>query len=76
MINIVEDMLAKHSDAEIIEYLYRQMQVVEKYHDSVVVRGMDINILLSQSDTVALVTDILRALYKRNQERQAQANMI
>lgn len=69
-------MLAKHSDAEIIEYLYRQMQVVEKYHDSVVVRGMDINILLSQSDTVALVTDILRALYKRNQERQAQANMI
>lgn len=69
-------MLAKHSDAEIIEYLYRQMQVVEKYHDSVVVRGMDINILLSQSETITLVTDILRALHKRNQERQAQANMV
>lgn len=76
MINIVEDMLAKHSDAEITEYLYRQMQTVDKYYDGVITEGMDANLLLTQTETISLIADILKALHKRNQERQAQADMV
>lgn len=76
MINVVEDMLAKHSDAEITEHLYRQMQTVDKYYDGVIADGMDANLLLTQTEAISLVTDVLKALHKRNQERQAQANMV
>ena len=76
MINIVDDILAKHSDAEIVEYLYRQMQTVDKYYSGVIVDGMDANLLLTQTETISLVADILKAIHKRNQERQAQTNMV
>lgn len=76
MINLIEDMLAKHNDAEIVEYLYRQMQTVDKYYDGVIAEGMDANLLLTQTETISLVADTLKALHKRNQERQAQANMV
>lgn len=76
MINIVEDMLAKHSDAEIIEFLYSEMRVVDKYYDGVIAEGMDANLLLSQSAPISIITDVLKALHKRNQERQAQAGVV
>lgn len=76
MINIIEDMLNKHSDAEIIEYLYRTIHTVDKYYDKVIADGMDANLLLTQTETISLVVDILKALHKRNQERQAQTDMI
>lgn len=76
MINVVEDMLAKHSDAEIIEYLHRTMQTVDRCYGGVIVDGMDANLLLTQTEAISLVTDTLKALHKRNQERQAQAGVV
>lgn len=76
MINIIEDMLNKHSDTEIIEYLYRTIHTVDKYYDKVIADGMDANLLLTQAEPIGLVTDVLKALHKRNQERQVQANMV
>lgn len=76
MINIIDDMLAKHTDAEIIEFLYNEMRVVDKYYDGVITEGMDANLLLSQAEPISIVTGILKALRKRDQERQAQVNMV
>ena len=75
MINIVDDMLAKHSDAEITEYLYRQMQGVSNTFTAVQ-EGLIPEMLLTQSQTVKQIESILKALHKRNQERQAQAGMV
>lgn len=69
-------MLAKHSDAEITEYLYRTMQTVDKYYGGVIADGMDANLLLTQTEAISLVADVLKALYKRNQDRQAQAGVV
>lgn len=75
MINIVDDMLAKHSDAEIVEYLYRQVQGVSNTFASVQ-EGLIPEMLLTHTQTVKQIEAILKALHKRNQERQAQANMV
>lgn len=72
MVNIVDDLLAKHSDTEIIEWLYREMQVVNKHYDTVIDGAQDAVLLLTQENRVKLVTDVLKALYKRNQERLAR----
>lgn len=75
-IDIINEMLERHTDAEIIEHLYRQMQTVNKYYDGVIAEGLDPQMLLTQVEIIDSVTDILKALHKRNQERQAQAGMI
>lgn len=75
MINIVDDMLAKHSDAEITEHLYRKMQTIYKWYQAACSDGGDEVLLLTRMTDVEEVTEILRALHKRNQERQAQAEM-
>lgn len=72
-INIEAELLERHSDPEIIEYLYREMQTVDKYYDGVTVNGMDANLLLTQTEMISQVTDILKALYKRDQARLAQS---
>lgn len=72
-INVVAELLERHSDPEIIEYLYREMQTVNRGYDAVIVDGLDVNFLLSQTEAVDLVTDILKALYKRDQARLAQS---
>lgn len=72
-INIEAELLERHSDPEIIEYLYREMQTVDKYYDGVIVNGMDANLLLTQTEMISQVTDILKALYKRDQARLAQS---
>lgn len=72
-INVVAELLERHSDPEIIEYLYREMQTINRGYDAVIVDGLDVNFLLSQTEAVDLVTDILKALYKRDQARLAQS---
>lgn len=72
-INLVAEMLQTHSDPEIIEYLYRAMQTVDKYYDAAITNGMDANLLFTQTETISQVTDILKALYKRDQVRLAQS---
>lgn len=72
-INLVAEMLQTHSDPEIIEYLYRAMQAVDKYYDAAIANGMDANLLFTQTETISQATDILKALYKRDQARLAQS---
>lgn len=75
MINIVDDMLVKHSDDEIIEYLYRQVQGVSNTFTAVQ-EGLIPEMLLTHAQTVKQVEQILKAMHRRNQAKRAQANMV
>ena len=74
-ISIVADMLDKHTDAEIIEHLYRVMNGVSKNY-AISVKEKCPELLWGNLGDIEQVAAILCAMYKRNQERQAQSNMI
>ena len=76
MINIVEDMLAKHSDAEIIEYLYNEISEVARTYKLTADNKLPAEYIWAATYNVYEIREILKALHKRNQERQAQADMI
>lgn len=76
MINIVDDMLAKHSDAEIIEYLYNEVSEVARIYKLTADNKLPAEYIWAATYNVYEIRDILKALRKRNQERQAQAGMV
>lgn len=75
MINIVDDMLAKHSDVEITEYLYNEISEVARVHKLTSDKKLPAEYLWAATYNIFEIRDILKALNKRNQERQAQAKM-
>lgn len=76
MINIVDDMLAKHSEAEIIEYLYNEISEVARVHKLASDKKLPAEYLWAATYNIFEIKEILKALNKRNQERQAQASMV
>lgn len=76
MINVVEDMLAKHSDAEIIEYLYNEITEVARTYKLTSDNKLPAEYIWAATYNVYEAREILKALHKRNQERQAQAGVI
>lgn len=74
MINIVDDMLAKHSDAEIIEFLYGEISEVARIHKLTSDNKLSAEYLWVTTHSILEIRDILRALRKRNQERQVQTD--
>lgn len=76
MINIVEDMLAKHSDTEIIEYLYDEITEVARIYKLTSDNKLPAEHLWATTYDILEIREILKALHRRNQERQAQAGMV
>lgn len=72
-IDLVTEMLDRHTDAEIIEHLYRKANQVRRYYDAVISENGSSDLLLTQIKEVDEIEDILKALHKRNQERLAQS---
>lgn len=76
MINVVEDMLAKHSDAEIIEYLYNEITEVARTYKLTADNKLPAEYIWAATYNVYEIREILKALHRRNQERQAQTDMV
>ncbi len=70
-VDIIGEMLAKHTDAEIIEHLYRCMLGVLKNYKISLEKGNAEAIWASLGD-VEQATTILGAMHKRNEDRLAQ----
>lgn len=73
MINIVEDMLAKHNDAEIIEYLYNEISEAARAYKLTADNKLPAEYIWAVTHNVYEAREILKALHKRNQERLAQS---
>lgn len=73
--DLIDDMLAKHSDDEIIAYLYSLLSSTNKsFNDAI----MDENRVLMGScyPNYSQAATILQKLKRRNDERQARMDMI
>lgn len=70
MISIVDDMLSKHSEEEIIEYLYSGMSGINKILDDAVDKQnlMEIGAI---TPLITQYTAILRGMKKQNDLRNA-----
>ena len=71
-INVVPELVDRHSDQEITEYLYRIMAGVIKNYRVSLEKG-DSTILWANLADLEQVTSVLQAVNKRNQERLAQS---
>lgn len=76
MINVIDDMLAKHSDTEIIEYLYNEISEVARIYKLTSDNKTPAEYLWATTYDILEIREILKALHRRNQERQAQADMV
>ena len=66
-INLTDEIL-KHDDDEIIEFLFEKMKEVRlSYHGAM--EQNDSSVIYTSYSDVALVTDVLRKLNRRNQEK-------
>lgn len=71
-VNIVAEMLDKHTDPEIIEHLYRVMSgVVKNYR--VALEKNSPEVLWGNLGDIELVSSTLAALHKRDEARLAQS---
>lgn len=70
MINVVGELIEKHSDDEIIAYLDKIISGVVKNYNTSLEKG-DSNILWSNLGDLVQVAAILRGLRKRNEAREA-----
>lgn len=70
MINIIDDMLNKHSEEEIIEYLYNGMSGINKILDDAVDKQnlMEIGAI---APLITQYTAILKGIKKKNDLRNA-----
>lgn len=66
-INLTEEIL-KHDDEEIIEFLFEKMKQVKALYLSSVEANRS-EVLYAAGENVDLVTDVLRKLNRRNQEK-------
>lgn len=66
-INLTDEIL-KHDDEEIIEFLYDKMKQVRTLYLSATEANQS-EVLYAAGENVDLVTDVLRKLNRRNQEK-------
>ena len=71
MIDPIEDMLNRHSDAEIIQYLYTKATGVQQGYRKAL-KDKSPEYIWSMVGDQAEITAILGRIHKRNQERLAQ----
>lgn len=71
-INIEAELLERHSDPEIIEYLYRLMAGVCKKYRIALEKG-NTDVLWVSIGDIEQAASMLQALYKRDQARLAQS---
>lgn len=69
-VNLIEDVL-KHKDEEIIEHLYRTMNGIIKNYSSAAEKSSP-ELLYANLGDIVMVTQILKAMDKRNKDRLAQ----
>lgn len=70
-VNVVNEILERHSDPEITEYLFRIMTGVVKNYKAALDRG-DASILWANLGDLERVASMLQAVYRRDQDRLAQ----
>lgn len=70
MINVISEMLDKHSDEEIISYLDSIVTGVVKNYKVSLEKG-DSNILWANLGDLTQIASIIRGIKKRNAEREA-----
>lgn len=70
MINVISEMLDKHSDEEIISYLDSIITGVVKNYKVSLEKG-DSNILWANLGDLTQIASIIRGIKKRNAEREA-----
>ena len=75
MINIVDDMLTRHSDDEIIEYLYNILTDTSKKFEVSLEQDAP-EYLWTAHPNIEVAREILKKMRKRNEERRIQANMV
>lgn len=66
-IDLSDDIL-KHDDEEVIEFLYEMMKGIRLDFHGALDQG-DPTLVYSAYGDVEIVTDVLRKLYRRNQEK-------
>lgn len=71
MINIIGEMIEKHSDEEIIAHLEKIVAVVVKNYTVALDKGNS-DILWANLGDLTQVASILRGMRKRNEAREAQ----
>ena len=71
-VNMVSDLLEKHTDAEIIEHLYRVLLGVSKNYKISLEKG-DPSVLWANLSDIELSVGVLGSMAKKNAEKLAQA---
>lgn len=75
-IDIVKELLEKHSDEEIISYLYKVMNGIAQNYQTAM-KANQSEVLWGNLGDMVMVTAILKAMKVRNDNRSAQAeNMV
>ena len=75
MIDPIEDMLNRHSDAEIVQYLYTKAIGVQQGYRKAL-KDKSPEYIWSMVGAQAEITTILGRMHRRNQERLAQAEQM
>lgn len=72
MINIVDDIINRYSDEDIIEYLEKQARDIKRAYNTVVEDEEEwVGSLVAMTGKVEMVSNILTAMKKRNENRAA-----
>ena len=74
-VDTTAELISNHSTEEIVEYLSRVMGGVPKNYKVAVEKG-DAALLYANLGDISLVAEVLRAINKQNQDRQARASMV
>lgn len=74
-VNIAAEMLEKHTDEELIEFLYSEMTGVMKNYRNSMEQKMP-EICWASMRNLDLIADVLMLMKRRNQARQVQNDML
>lgn len=73
MINVIEEIVARHKDSEVVELVYRDLFQVQKMLEAAVT-DQNLMAIGSISPVIDRDVEILKALKKRNDERAAMSS--
>lgn len=76
MIDMISECVSKHNDYELVSYLEKHARELLKGFNMVIDGNKEPETLLVLYGKVETMASLLKVLNKRNQERQAQANMV